>query len=138
MLRNLSQLAAYGAAALLLTSCSEGVAPRSLEVGDCVTEDSLAAETGLALQSGHLVIELKTPGTDKGTALKAFMLEPPFAGAIPVMLGDDLTDEDGFRAAAGLGGFGVLVGRPRQTAATFSLPDVNAVLAWLDAVEVSP
>lgn len=99
---------------------------------------SLAAETGLALQSGHLVIELKTPGTDKGTALKAFMLEPPFAGAIPVMLGDDLTDEDGFRAAAGLGGFGVLVGRPRQTAATFSLPDVNAVLAWLDAVEVSP
>lgn len=96
---------------------------------------SLAVETGLALQAGNLVIELKTPGTDKGTALKAFMGEPPFAGAIPVMLGDDLTDEDGFRAAADLGGFGVLVGPPRRTAATFALPDVEAVLAWLDAVE---
>jgi len=99
---------------------------------------SLAADTGLVLQSGHLVVELKTPGTDKGTALKAFMLEPPFAGAIPVMLGDDLTDEDGFRAAAGLGGFGVLIGPPRRTAATFGLPDVDAVLAWLDAVEARP
>jgi len=96
---------------------------------------SLAAETGLALQAGNLVVELKTPGTDKGTALKAFMLEPPFAGAVPVMLGDDLTDEDGFRAAADLGGFGVLVGPPRRTAATFGLPDVEAVLTWLDSVE---
>ena len=96
---------------------------------------SLAAETGLALQAGNLVVELKTPGTDKGTALRAFMGELPFAGAVPVMLGDDLTDEDGFRAAADLGGFGVLVGPPRRTAATFSLPDVEAVLAWLDAVE---
>jgi len=95
----------------------------------------LAAETGLALQPGHLVVELKTPGTDKGTALKAFMQEPPFLGSIPVMVGDDLTDEHGFEAAADLGGFGVLVGPPRRTAATFGLPDVDAVLAWLDAVE---
>lgn len=95
----------------------------------------LAAETGLALQAGNLVVELKTPGTDKGTALRAFMGELPFAGAVPVMLGDDLTDEDGFRAAADLGGFGVLVGPPRRTAARFRLPDVEAVLAWLDAVE---
>lgn len=96
---------------------------------------SLSAETGLALQPGHLVVELKTPGTNKGTALKAFMLEPPFAGGVPIMLGDDLTDEDGFKAAADLGGFGILVGPPRRTAATFGLPDVDAVLAWLDAVE---
>jgi len=96
---------------------------------------SLAAETGLTLQPGQLVVELKTPGTDKGTALRAFMQESPFVGAIPVMLGDDLTDEDGFRAAADLGGFGVLIGSPRRTAATFGLPDVDAVLTWLDAVE---
>lgn len=98
----------------------------------------LAAETGLALQAGNLVVELKTPGTDKGTALKAFMGEPPFMGAVPVMLGDDLTDEDGFRAAVELGGFGVLVGPPRRTAARFGLPDVESVLIWLDAVEARP
>ena len=97
--------------------------------------ERLAGETGLSLQAGHLVVELKTPGTDKGTALAAFMGEAPFAGAVPVMLGDDLTDEDGFRAAAALGGFGVLVGPPRETAARYGLADVDAVLAWLDAVE---
>jgi trehalose 6-phosphate phosphatase len=95
----------------------------------------LAGETGLVLQPGNLVVELKTPGTDKGTALTAFMAEAPFKGAAPVMLGDDLTDEDGFRAAEALGGFGVLVGPPRETAARYALPDVDAVLAWLDAVE---
>jgi len=97
----------------------------------------LADETGLALQAGNLVVELKTPGTNKGTALEAFMREPPFVGAVPVMLGDDLTDEDGFRAAGALGGFGVLVGPPRETAARYRLPDVAAVLAWLNAVEES-
>ena len=112
-------------------------APAEAAAADALAR-SLAAETGLALQSGNLVVELKTPGTDKGTALKAFMLEPPFAGAVPVMLGDDLTDEDGFRAAADLGGFGVLVGPARRTNATFGLTDVEAVLTWLDAVEARP
>lgn len=99
--------------------------------------ERLAGETGLTLQPGNLVVELKTPGTDKGTALTAFMAEAPFRGAVPVMLGDDLTDEDGFRAAEALGGFGVLVGPPRQTAARYGLPDVDAVLAWLETVEES-
>jgi len=97
----------------------------------------LAEETGLTMQAGNLVVELKTPGTSKGTALNAFMQEPPFAGAVPVMVGDDLTDEDGFRAATAFGGFGVLVGTPRETAARYGLPDVDAVLAWLNAVEES-
>jgi trehalose 6-phosphate phosphatase len=97
--------------------------------------ERLAGETGLTLQAGNLVVELKTPGTSKGTALNAFMQEPPFAGAVPVMLGDDLTDEDGFLAAEALGGFGVLVGPVRSTAARYGLPDVEAVLAWLNAVE---
>ena len=94
----------------------------------------LQAETGLTLQPGHMVMELKTPGADKGTAVTAFMQEPPFKGAIPVMLGDDLTDEYGFEAAAALGGYGVLVGPQRTTAARYRLDDVDAVLTWLEAV----
>lgn len=94
----------------------------------------LQAETGLTLQPGHMVMELKTPGADKGTAVTAFMQEPPFKGAIPVMLGDDLTDEYGFEAAAALGGYGVLVGPQRSTAARYRLDDVEAVLTWLEAV----
>jgi len=96
--------------------------------------ETLAGETGLALQHGKLVAELKTPGSSKGTALEALMRDPAFAGATPVMVGDDLTDEHGFEAAARLGGFGVLVGEPRETAARHILPDVAAVFAWLEAV----
>ena len=92
---------------------------------------ALADETGLALQPGSMVLELKTPGADKGTAVAAFMAEAPFAGAAPVMVGDDLTDEAGFRAAEALGGFGVLVGPERSTAARYRLENVEAVLDWL-------
>jgi len=95
---------------------------------------SVAARTGLSVQPGVLVVELKTPGTDKGSALSAFMDEYPFRGAMPVMLGDDLTDEDAFRAATAHGGFGVLVGPDRQTLARYRLDDVDAVLDWLEAV----
>jgi len=94
----------------------------------------LQFETGLTLQPGHMVLELKTPGADKGTAVAAFMREAPFKGAVPVMLGDDLTDEYGFEAAAALGGYGVLVGPPRTTAARYRLADVDAVLDWLEVV----
>ena len=98
---------------------------------------SLAEETGLALQPGSMVLELKTPGTDKGAALTAFMAEAPFKGSIPIMLGDDLTDEHGFIAAEALGGFGVLVGPPRETAARFGLSGPDAVLDWLEGVSAA-
>ena len=80
-----------------------------------------------------MVAELRTPGPDKGDALAAFMAEPPFAGARPIFVGDDLTDEHGFAAAAALGGFGVLVGPARPTQARARLDDVEAVHAWLAA-----
>lgn len=96
--------------------------------------ERLAETTGLTLQPGHMVLELKTPGADKGSALAAFMADPPFAGSTPVMLGDDLTDEAGFRAAEALGGFGVLVASDRETAARYGLLDVDAVLTWLEGL----
>lgn len=91
----------------------------------------MAAEHGLTLQAGDMVIELRTPGQDKGDAISAFMDEAPFAGSQPVFVGDDLTDEAGFAAAARLGGYGVLVGPARETRAARRLSDPSAVLAWL-------
>lgn len=92
---------------------------------------SLAREHGLMVKRGKYVVELVPPGADKGAAVRAFMGEPPFAGARPVFVGDDVTDEDGFRAAAELGGFGVLVGRRSPTVARYGLADPAAVVAWL-------
>ena len=101
------------------------------DVLDFATE--VAARRGLVLQPGRMVAELRSPGADKGATVAAFMTEPPFRGARPVFIGDDLTDEHGFAEAARLGGYGVLVGRSRATAAAYRLPGVAAALGWLRA-----
>jgi trehalose 6-phosphate phosphatase len=93
----------------------------------------LAAETGLALQEGDMVEELRTPGPSKGDSIRDFMATPAFRGALPIFAGDDVTDEHGFAEVERLGGFGVLVGRPRQTHARFGLRNVEDVMAWLEA-----
>lgn len=92
----------------------------------------LARDHGLYLRPGKMVVELSTTDADKGDGIRAIMAQPPFEGAIPVFLGDDLTDEDGFAAADQLGGFGVLVGESRETAARYRLLDVAAVHQWLE------
>ncbi len=85
------------------------------------------------LQPGKRILEIKPDGRDKGTAILEYMAEPPFAGRVPVFVGDDLTDEYGFVAATHLGGWAVKVGRG-ATRARFRLPDVAAVRSWLNAV----
>jgi len=88
---------------------------------------------GFVVQRGNMVVELRPPGADKGDAVRAFMEELPFAGARPVFVGDDLTDEHAFTAVAELGGSGILVGPERETAARYRLASVAAVADWLDA-----
>jgi trehalose 6-phosphate phosphatase len=91
----------------------------------------LADAHGLHLQPGKMMVELRTAAGDKGVAIERLMAEPPFTGTRPVFLGDDVTDEDGFRAVAAMGGAGVLVGEARDSAAQYRLNDVAAVRAWL-------
>jgi trehalose 6-phosphate phosphatase len=93
----------------------------------------VAAETGLGLQHGDMVEELRTPGPNKGDSVAAFLKMAPFAGARPVFLGDDETDEHGFQAVQALGGVGVLVGAGRPSAARCRIPGVEEALAWLEA-----
>ena len=93
----------------------------------------LAAQTGLVLQHGDMVEELRTPGPTKGDSVAMFLGRAPFEGARPVFLGDDVTDEHGFEAVRDLGGMGVLVGASRPTAARFRLLGVEEALAWLEA-----
>lgn len=91
----------------------------------------LAGRHGLQVQDGDMVVELRVPGADKGSALSAFMAEPPFSGFTPWFIGDDLTDENGFSAARALGGHGIIVGTRRPTLASFALCGPGAVTAWL-------
>ncbi len=93
--------------------------------------ESVAAEHNLALKTGKCVVELVHKGADKGSAVRAFMQHELFEGAIPVFVGDDVTDEDGFAACSALGGFGILVGEPRDTHARFVLASVSQTHQWL-------
>jgi trehalose 6-phosphate phosphatase len=93
----------------------------------------ILSNTTLTRQDGSMVCELRTPGPDKRDALETFMREAPFAGRRPVMVGDDLTDEPAFEAAAAAGGFGVSVGGRPGSCAQYGLENVEAVRAWLAA-----
>lgn len=94
----------------------------------------IASDTGLVLQEGKMVFELRMAGSDKGRAIATLLSAPPFLGSRPVFIGDDVTDEAGFETVRALSGAGVLVGEPRETAASHRLGSVTAVLAWLEAV----
>lgn len=101
--------------------------------------EQAAAISGLQVQPGKMVFELKPASGNKGTAVRDLMAEPQHTGTRPVFIGDDLTDEHGFAVVRELGGAGILVGEERDTAATYRLPDVDAVHDWLEqAAEVLP
>jgi trehalose 6-phosphate phosphatase len=76
-----------------------------------------------AIMGALMAWEMKPLGADKGTAVTALMAQPPFAGRMPIYIGDDVTDEDGMRAARALGGAGWRV----QDVFT----DAAGVRAWL-------
>lgn len=82
------------------------------------------------LIDGHCVVELKQRAVSKGFAVRAYLAEAPFAGRLPVFVGDDVTDEDGIRAVQAAGGFGIRVG-PGRSQARYRLPDTDAVASWL-------
>jgi trehalose 6-phosphate phosphatase len=84
------------------------------------------------IQEGSMVLEIKPRGFTKATAIKAFMKEPPFSGRKPVFVGDDLTDQDGFRMVEDQGGISIAVGE--RVHGQFRLENASAVRTWLQGI----
>lgn len=93
--------------------------------------EKLAEEAGLFVQHGKLMAEIRPASGDKGEAINTVMQLPDFAGHVPVFLGDDTTDEDGFAAVQELGGHGIFIGSSGRSCARYRLDDVAAVHQWL-------
>lgn len=91
----------------------------------------LSSELGLFLQEGKMMVELRPAGHDKGVAIRHLMEHSALSAARPVFAGDDITDESGFEAVSQLGGYGILVGAARPSAAHYHLPHPQAVRNWL-------
>ncbi|MBL6455884.1 trehalose-phosphatase [Belnapia sp. T6] len=58
------------------------------------------------LLEARMAWEVRPRGASKATAVRALMERAPFAGRVPVFIGDDVTDEEGMEAARGFGGQG--------------------------------
>jgi trehalose 6-phosphate phosphatase len=86
----------------------------------------------LKAQRGKMVIELKPANAGKGNAVRRLMAAAPFLGRTPLVIGDDVTDEEMFTVANEIGGVSIRVGTDdAPTAARYSRPDTAAVRAWL-------
>ena len=95
-----------------------------------IQEAAQASNGALALVAGKMVIELMPRSGGKGRAIADFLADAPFRGRLPVFIGDDTTDEDGFAAVNQLGGISIHVGGG-ATIARRSLATVGDVWAWL-------
>lgn len=95
-------------------------------------EGHVDREPGWKVLSGHHVTEFAPTGADKGTAL-AWLLDASDR-ARALVVGDDVTDEDAFRALEGRG-VGIAVQEaPQPTAARYALRDPAEVRAFLGAL----
>lgn len=87
------------------------------------------------LLRGKAVFEFIAAGVSKGHAIEALLREPAFRGRAPYVIGDDVTDEDGFAVANGLGGISLRVGpsdlRMAGSAARHAIAGPKQLRKWL-------
>jgi len=86
------------------------------------------------LIAGKMVFEFAPKEHHKGAAIAEMMRHDPFAGRRAVFVGDDVTDEDGFRVVNAQAGITIRVGGNRDSEAEYSLTDVAAVRSWLESI----
>jgi trehalose 6-phosphate phosphatase len=86
------------------------------------------ADPSLTMKPGKAVLELAVTDADKGSALRRLRAE--LGAAVAIYLGDDVTDEDGFRALQP-GDVGIKVG-DGETAAAYRIANPAAVIAVLE------
>ena len=92
--------------------------------------EALVAGRDLMVQAGKMVAEVKPATLDKGTAVERLMETAPFAGRVPLFMGDDRTDEHGFRTVLAMGGVAIKVGG-EPTLAPHRLDDTRHVRSFL-------
>ncbi|MGB5257726.1 MAG: trehalose-phosphatase [Woeseiaceae bacterium] len=91
------------------------------------------------LIAGKMVFEIAPAAHNKGAAINRLLESGSFVGRRPVFIGDDVTDEDGFRAVNARGGVSIRVGEGSSSAAHHELAAVEDVSPWLrNAILVPP
>jgi trehalose 6-phosphate phosphatase len=95
------------------------------DVRELVTKLAAQDSKSFEMLPARMAFELRHRALTKAVIVRSLMTHAPFKGRIPVFVGDDVTDHDGFRAAEEKGGIALDVadafdGKP------------SAVRAWLE------
>jgi trehalose 6-phosphate phosphatase len=80
----------------------------------------------MRLQHGKAVAELVPATASKGAAIAWLMQQPAYCGRLPVFIGDDITDENGFATVNDAGGLSIRIGEG-QTCARHRLASPTAL-----------
>jgi trehalose 6-phosphate phosphatase len=102
------------------------------EAARLLDEVRTLADSSLTMKPGKDVLEVAVTDADKGSAL--LRLAGDLGAAATLYLGDDVTDEDAFRAL-GAADVTVKVGNG-DTAARYRVPDTDGALALLERLTV--
>ncbi|WP_081691405.1 trehalose-phosphatase [Cucumibacter marinus] len=111
-------------------------APDSREDCERAMLEALEDLTGWTMLHGKMVIEARRRDVSKAGAITRLMDHRPFSGRTPVFIGDDRTDEDGFRAVNAADGISIKVGAG-STIARHRLAGVSKVRRYLAAATES-
>lgn len=98
---------------------------------DWIVESLGELDNELEIIRGRRVVEIRPRGISKATAVAAFMTRAPFQDRRPIFIGDDTTDEDGFKAVTARGGVAIQVGPRTSALASRWIENPAAVRRWL-------
>ena len=105
--------------------------PTALIAGSCCTWRRPSSAPASRSWMASMIVEIAPAGTSKATAVEEFLLEPPFATRVPIVLGDDWPDIDAITAVHRHGGLALVVGT--RIEGDFHLDDCRAARNWLCA-----
>ena len=96
-----------------------------------LTDQAAGHDGQTEIVHGKSVFEVKPRGVSKRTAVEQFMMHAPFAGRLPIFIGDDTTDEDGFAAVRDMHGHAIRVGLQGESLADARIATPEDARAWL-------
>lgn len=82
-------------------------APDAAAPARAMLQAMLPTDGAFELLPARMAFEVKPRAVSKAGAVTGLLAQPPFAGRIPVYVGDDVTDEAGMAAARAVGGIGL-------------------------------
>lgn len=108
--------------------------PALAPVAQQIMQELQASHPLMKLNHGKCVNEILPSQADKGRAIHTFLQHLNHAYPLPIFIGDDLTDESGFKAVNDYGGLSIKVGSG-MSQAQYRLQDINTVRDFLQQFE---